>query len=379
MLRKFMFLIFCVFFFCQVQSAAAAADEPQVAATEAVLIEAETGRVIWEKNADEKRTPASMTKIMTCILALENLSPHGEIMISQNAAETEDVAMDFQKGDLFEAVELEYAMMLLSDNGAAVALAEEMAGSAAAFAGQMNEKARELGMKDTNFVTPNGLTAPGHYSTARDMAKLARYAMHNEVFRDIVGTQKRGIRWLLPKNKAMLAENTNELLGMYRGMTGIKTGWTQAAGGCLAASARRNGVELIAVVMNSDSVEERFVDARKILDYGFAKVKMERGVNKDGFKGGCWVKDGRSGKVDLALKNDIDYPLIGDENKSHYRVAYDVPKVISAPLKAGEPVGRALILYDGHEVGSVPVVAAHDVPAGTSLLSLLVSLFEPLL
>lgn len=379
MLRKLILFLLCVFVSFQIQSAAFAADEPQVSATEAVLIEAETGRIIWEKNADERRTPASMTKIMTGILALENLSPHREILISQNAVDTEDVAMGFLKGDLFEAEELEYAMMLLSDNGAAVALAEEMAGSVAAFARQMNEKAQELGMKDTNFVTANGLTAPNHYSTAKDMAKLARYAMRNDVFRNIVGTQKRGIRWLLPRNKAILAENTNELLGEYQGITGIKTGWTEAAGGCLAASAKRNGVELIAIVMNAPSVDDRFVDARKILDYGFTKVKMVKGVNKEGFRGGCWVKDGASGKVELALKTDIEYPLIGGEDKSHYRVIYEVPRVISAPLKAGEPVGKALVLYDGKEVSSVPVVAAHNVPAGASLLSLLVSLFEPLL
>ena len=368
-------------FLALVCTAATVADaqlaEPKISATEAILIEASTGRVIWEKNADEHRTPASMTKMMTGILALENLTDRTEVQISANAAGTEDVPMGFVQGDLFSAGELEKGLLLLSDNGAAVALAEEMAGSVPAFAEMMNAKAEEIGMEDTHFVNPNGLTEPGHYSTARDMAKLARYAMQNKEFRDIVGTKKAMVSWLLPKNKAILAENTNELLGEYEGATGIKTGWTNAAGGCLAASARRNGIELIAVVMNAPSVDDRFTDARAMLDYGFENVKLAHGVNKDRFTASSWVKGGQAGKVDLSLISDIDFPLIGGEDKRHYKVAYQMPKVLSAPLKAGEPVGKAVLEYNGQDVGSINIIVAKNVPAGSSFLSVLVSWFEP--
>ena len=153
-----------------------AADAPTISAASAIVIEASTGRVVYEKDADTKRSPASMTKMMTCLLALDLLGRHQDILMTPAAYQTEDCPLEFAAGDMFSAEELVRGMMLVSDNGAAVALAEAAAGSVPAFVNKMNDEARALGMDDTHFANPNGLTNPAHYSTARDMARLARHA-----------------------------------------------------------------------------------------------------------------------------------------------------------------------------------------------------------
>ncbi|HCB94162.1 MAG TPA: D-alanyl-D-alanine carboxypeptidase, partial [Selenomonas sp.] len=226
---------------------ASAAEAPAITADSAILVEATTGRVVYEKNADEERPPASMTKMMTCILALEQLRPRTLVTISPVAANTEDVALDWKPGEQLEAQELLKALMMISENGAAVALAQHISGNLPRFSTLMTEKAAELGCKNTQLMNPNGLPNSAHYSTARDMAKIAMYCMKNKEFRNLVGQVKSDIRWTSPKGKSEVLENTNELLETYPGATGIKTGWTSAAGGCLAASAKRNGVELIVI------------------------------------------------------------------------------------------------------------------------------------
>jgi D-alanyl-D-alanine carboxypeptidase (penicillin-binding protein 5/6) len=170
-------------------------DGPQVTAQAAILIEASTGRVIWEKNADEEHYPASTTKMMTGILGLENIGPRTEVFISPHASGTEDCFLDIRAGERMTAEELITGMLMVSDNGAAVAVAEQVDGSVPAFANRMNAKAKELGMENTHFENPNGLPNPNHHSTVRDMAKLAKYAMENPKFREIVGTKNRRIQW----------------------------------------------------------------------------------------------------------------------------------------------------------------------------------------
>ena len=357
-------------------SAAVASDvmEPTIAAQSAIVIEASTGRVVYEKNADMQSSPASMTKIMTCLLGLEMLGRHQDIVISKNAAETEDVPLGLQAGDVFAADELLRGMMLVSDNGAAVAIAEASAGTAQKFVAQMNDEAQKLDMKDTHFANPNGLTLPSHYSTARDMAKLARYAMTKKEFREIVAIQQAPVRWSLPKNKVLMTENSNKLLGHYDGMTGIKTGWTTAAGGCLAASAKRNGLEHIAIVMKAPDANVRFDDARKLLDYGFARTKLKRGIQRDHLKKSVWVKGAKQATVAVHPVEDINYPIIGGEDPKRYTVTYDLPKILEAPVKDGAIVGKIVLRYDGKPVGSVDL-AAEKAESGFSFGSALVSVF----
>ena len=374
------FMIFLLIF---IPNASVLADDTEafdlkLTAQSAILIEASTGRVIWEKDADVRHYPASMTKMMTGILALEKLLPKADVVISPNAAATEDCPLEIVAGECLSADNIITGMLMESDNGAAVAIAEAVDGSVSQFVQRMNERAQEIGMSNTHFVNPNGLTEANHYSTARDMAKLARFAMNNKKFREIVSTKKQVIHWEVPARQQKLAENTNKLLANYNGMNGIKTGWTKAAGGCLAASARRNGVELIAIVMQTPGPDDRFADASKLLDYGFKQVKMVKGIAKDRVSRKLWVRGGTSASVMAHPAEDINYPLINGEDPKHYTLSYDVPKVIAAPLKDGETVGRIIIKYDNKEVGIVPMIS-EKVEAGFSIGSWLVGIFAGLL
>ena len=262
------------------------AAAPSVLAESAILINAQTGGVIFEKNADTRRAPASLTKMMTCILCLEDKGLNAEFKVTQAAAATEDSYLEMKGGERLLSGELMREMMMESDNGAAVVVAQNVSGSVLKFADRMNEKAKELGCRKTHFSNPHGLTARWHYSTARDMSKIAAYCMKNPDFRKLVNNQKSVIHWASPSGRTYKSETTNELLGSYNGANGIKTGWTNAAKGCVAASAKRGNVELIAIVMKSKNHDTRFADARKLLDYGFSvggegKIVVEKPVKTD--------------------------------------------------------------------------------------------------
>ena len=243
---------------------------PNVQAESAILINARTGGVIYEKNADTRRSPASLSKVMTCILGLEEKGLDSIFNISMAAAATEYSDLGMKGGEKMRSGELMRGMMMESDNGAAVVVAQNVSGNILKFADRMNAKAKELGCRKTHFSNPHGLTAKWHYTTARDMAKIAAYAMKNPDFRNIVSSKSSVIHWASPSGKTYKADNTNRLLSFYTGANGIKTGWTSAAKGCLAASAKRNDIELIAIVLKSPDGDSRFADARSMLDYGFS-------------------------------------------------------------------------------------------------------------
>lgn len=256
---------------------------PDITADAAVIMDAAGGRILYEKNGTKKEYPASMTKIMTCILSLEKGNPYRTVSVSSNAADVESTAL--HGGEWLSLGDLQNQMMMISDNGAATAIAENTAGSLPAFADMMNEKAKEIGMTGTHFVNANGMPDENHYSTAEDMARLARYAMENKTFRRIVSTKRKQIRYIRPA-EIFTFENSNELLYTYPGATGIKTGWTRAAGGCLAASAIRDNHELIVIVMHSRDTDSRFAEAAELLDYGFAMIKGEgpQGINRSSIR-----------------------------------------------------------------------------------------------
>jgi len=367
-------LFFCLLFLPLTRVAA----EPVVSADAAILIDASTGRVIWAKNAEAPYQPASMTKMMTCLLALHSLKMHELVPISAQAAATESSPLGLKAGDQLEADELMHGMMMASDNGAAVALAEKISGSVPAFVDKMNDEAAALGMTGTHFHNPNGLSDPLHYSTAHDMARLARQAMRERNFRSIVSQPQMLVKWSRPQVKFQLFQNTNELLKTYAGATGIKTGWTQAAGGCLAASARREGLELIAVVMHAPTEEQRFRDAQALLDYGFQHVHMVRGYAQANLSRQCWVSGASQGSTTVRAASDVNYPLIDDEDASHYAIRYDLPRVLQGPIKDGQVVGQLVVTYDGEEVGSIDL-QADGVAPGRSLSGWLVGVFAPLL
>ncbi len=350
-------------------SVASANPIPNITAKGAIVIEATTERAIYEKNADMKLMPASTTKIMTAVLTLENERLTKEANISQNVAFTEDQYLPLQAGDIVDVQNLLYGLMMVSDNGSAVALAELIDGNTTRFAMRMNEKAKEIGCENTHFVTPNGLPDPMHYSTARDMAKISAYAMKNNVFRKIVATKDDIMIWTFPKNKMAILDNTNKLLWSFNGITGIKTGWTSAAGGCLAASAKRNGIELITVVLGSEDANIRFSEAAALLEYGFTKARIEKGPRTEQIKRTALVSGGKNHLVHITAAEDIVYPLIKGDELKYYTLEYVLPKIVKAPIKHGDKQGEIILKYKGKEVGRINLVAAEDVAEGFSVLS----------
>ena len=241
-----------------------------ITADAAIVYNASTGNAIFEKNADRREYPASMTKMMTGILAIESGKINDEITISKAAS---DASYTFLKtGDKLTMSELLYMLMLSSNNGAAVALAEYLSTPGENFAAKMNKKARAIGMMDTHFITPNGMHHNDHYSTARDMAKLGAYCMRNPQFKVYVDTEQHRARWKVPAGKHYACYNENKLLSLYDGVNGIKTGYTEPAQCCLATSYEKNGKHLVVVVMHSKRGQFKYHDTTKLLDWAIRRI-----------------------------------------------------------------------------------------------------------
>jgi len=234
-----------------------------------MLIDDSTGMIISQKYANEPKFMASLTKMMTCLLALENGNPTDTVNITDDVFITKDSRV--RLGDGYLVGNLIYEMMLVSDNDAAYALAKHIAGDTLKFCDMMNEKAAYLGMNSTHFSNPNGMPSPDNYSSACDLVKLARYCMRDSAFAAIVGTIEKDIP--LTDGRHMPCLNTNALLTTYEGCFGIKTGFTRQAGNCLASAATRDGVTLYLILLNSRSMTSRFTESSILLDYGFRVMK----------------------------------------------------------------------------------------------------------
>jgi serine-type D-Ala-D-Ala carboxypeptidase (penicillin-binding protein 5/6) len=238
---------------------------PPLSARAAILVDARTGRVLWALRPHLRRPIASTTKIMTAVLALQKLRPRDFVTIDPSVPRAAPFREGLVAGQRVRAWKLFYGLLLFSGNDDALALAIGTAGSRGAFIGEMNREARRLGLRDTHFSTPSGVVDRNNYSTAWDMAALARYALRNPRFRAIVRTRVKHVRWPAPTFEKVYL-NKNALLRQYRGADGVKTGWTTKAGHCLVASAQRGGAHLIAVVL---AAPNRYSDAARLLSYGF--------------------------------------------------------------------------------------------------------------
>ena len=313
-------------------------------AVSAVLLEGESGRVLYAQNADEERLIASITKIMTAVVALE----HGDVNAPYTVT-AEDMAegssMYLTPGEELTLEELLYGLMLVSGNDAALAVAHCVAGDEASFVELMNETAARLGMTHTSFVNPNGLDAEGHYSSAADMAKLAAYALKKEAFRRIVSTTSITI------GERYLA-NHNKLLKLYDGCLGVKTGYTKAAGRTLVSAAERDGMTLVCVTLCDG---DDWNDHVSLLDYGFSVCRMETAAPAGRILASVQVRCGSSAQVPLMADRDLRYPLMGDERLT---VVAETPVSVPAPVVPGQVIGTARAYLDGEEVASVPLVAA---------------------
>jgi len=241
---------------------------PRVTADAVMVVDNKTGNVLYEKNADKREYPASLTKVMTAILVLEDNHNDRNVKVSREAGNTPYASFAYT-GQVIRQFDMLTQMLLLSDNVAASALAEAVGGNQRNFVRMMNNKARDIGAVSTHFVNPHGLTDYDHYTTARDVFKIANYAMKNPLFRRIVGTKSMYVNSVYPPGETLFCENTNDLVYDYDGCIGVKTGWTNAAKGCLISAAQRKNNEVMVVLLHSDSMESRFTEAAKLLDYGF--------------------------------------------------------------------------------------------------------------
>jgi len=340
---------------CQVALAA----PPRISASAALLMDADTGQVYFARNADERRPPASLTKILTGLLAVEMGSPEDPVTISGRAAGmTEGQHLGMRAGDVIPLGDLVRAALVYSANDTTVAIAEHIAGSEELFQDLMNTKAFTLGARNTHFVNPHGLTEPDHYSTARDLAVLTRFALQNPVFAGIVRLPCTTVHWQNRKNEAILY-NTNRLLTSYPGMTGVKTGTTRAAGKCLVGAAERDGRRLISVVLHA---RDRYADTARLLDYGFSDLRFCLQLAPGEEVGVVGVEGGRTPVVPLVTAAPLTVRADPDDLRYLEKRIY-VPRVPEAPVTRGTYLGELVVLLRGREVGSVPLVAGEDCDA----------------
>ncbi len=325
-----------------------------VSAVSAVLINADTGEVLYEKNADEERAIASTTKIMSALLTLEAGDLDRRFTVDSMAIRVEGTSMGLREGDIVTRRALCYGMLLPSGNDAANAAAVSVSGSMAAFAEKMNEKADQLGMEHSHFVTPSGLDADGHYSTARDMAVLTRAALKNEEFRSICGLTSASIAFGNPPYQRTLY-NSNKLLVQYDGCIGVKTGFTDNARRCLVSAAERDGVTLIAVTLNAP---DDWNDHARMLNYGFSVVNA-REISLETFE--VEVEGGEKEKVRISAESPVTLGLTA-ESSMELRTEYFIPAFVYAEIHAGDPVGTAEIYYKDELLCSVAMTAEEDCP-----------------
>lgn len=332
--------------------ASPARSVPIVSAKAAVLMEARTGQILWAKNPHLRLPPASTTKIMTALLALEHLSPSKVIAVSEEASATDGSSIWLEPGERRTARELIYGAMLNSGNDACVALAEAVSGSEARFAALMNARARALGADETNFVNANGLPARGHLTSARDLALIAREALANPAFAAVSRTKVLNIPWP-GKDWDRRLINHNKLLWRYDGADGVKTGYTRESGHCLVASATRGGRRLIAVVLNSRSMYD---ETGKMLDYGFEAFELVE-VRRPGT---AKIIGGRSPSVPLSPVGILAW-AVPREEAERVRFLARVPGRVRAPVAEGQELGWAALQLGERMLCRVPLAAARAV------------------
>lgn len=321
-----------------------------LSAKAAILIDAQTGTVIAEKNEKQRLPMASTTKIMSALLLLESGDLDTQFKVDNNAIMVEGSSMGLCEDDIVTKRALCYGMLLPSGNDAANQTAVMLAGSTEKFAEMMNDRAKKIGLEDTNFVTPSGLHDENHYSTAYDMAMLTREALKNEDFREICGTKRAKLKFGNPPYERWLV-NTNKLLTMYDGCIGVKTGFTDEAGRCLVSAAEKNGVTLICVTLNAS---DDWNDHKKMYDYGFS-VSESCEVSFDSSDLRVNVAGGTAKELPVGLENVPSYTVVnGIEPKITSEIL--MTNFVYAPAEKGKAVGRVNFYSDGKLMCTVDLV-----------------------
>lgn len=327
-------------------------------ARSAIVMDFDSGRVLYEKNAYQKRPMASTTKVMTAIVALENGNLDDVVTVSRNAASIHGSLMHLKAGEKLTLRELMYGLLLCSGNDAAIAIAEHIGGSVDGFLVMMNNKAKEIGAFDTNFTTPHGLDEVGHYSTAYDMALITRYALNNPVFNEIVKTTsiQIGNRYL---------SNTNEMLTSYPGADGVKTGYTGKAGRCLITSATRDGRRFISVVLFCDSRAQRALSSKLILDYAFSLYYPKTLINSE-YLGTLPVYKGFEKSLPIYVEKTITMPMSEAEMANLY-TKISLPEFVQAPVSEKSVVGTLSVYLNDKILCESPIRAGKSIKQKTVL------------
>ena len=331
-------------------------DSVDISAESALLLDWESKRALYAKEPHKERPIASITKIMTAILAIEHGDLDEEVKTSPTAAHTGGSSIWLEENEIKTLDELLLGLILRSGNDAAVAIAEHISGSVEDFAKLMTKRARELGALNTSFKNPHGLHHPEHYSTAYDMALIAAHAMTLEEFQRIASTSSTIISWPEhPWDRHLY--NQNKLLRIYEGAEGVKTGWTTPAGRCFVGSASRGGQRLISVVLNAP---EMWDDTTALLDYGFNNYASFELIKAQQYLKSIPVTEGVTGKVEAYAAENFDFPLAkAEERKISYY--FNVEQPLEAPLYKGERIGELELYLNNELIGFVNLVAGNDV------------------
>ena len=346
--------------------------ELAISAPSAILIEASTGEVIYEKNATERRSPASITKIMTLLLTFEQIEAgraklSDDVIVSAHAAGMGGSQVYLAEGEVQSLETMIKCIVVSSGNDASVAVAEHLAGSEEAFVDMMNERAVQLGMADTHFEDCCGLTdSDNHYSTARDVSLMSRELItrYPEIYQyttiwmeDITHVTRQG-------STSFTLSSTNKLLKQYQYTTGLKTGSTSKAMFCISATARKDEIDLIAVVMGAQTGKERFQDARVMLNHGFSICDLYVDTNRESLTPMA-VRGGVDDRAELVYQGEFRYLDMEGNNLESVEKILELPECVDAPVKAGDEAGRAKYLLNGIEIGQIPILFGKDVARAT--------------
>lgn len=332
-------------------------------AKSAILIEASTGEILFEKNADERLVPASMTKMMSMLVIIEaiengDLKWNQEIQVSENASSMGGSQILLETGEKMSVRDLFKGVAIASGNDAVVALAEAVAGTEDAFVQKMNDKAKELGLKNTNFKNPHGLDTANHYSSARDMSLIAKELVKHEKVLEFTSVYEDYLRE--NTDRKIWLVNTNKLVRFYDGVDGLKTGFTEGAGYCLTATAKKDGMRVIAVVMGEADSKTRNQEVSEMLDYAFAQYKLEN-LLEDGYSLGKYkVYNGKDEFVTVIPKDGATILRKKGEKSSKATYEADVYE-LKAPLKKGDVVGTLKIKEDGKVIRKVKLTVDKNV------------------
>ena len=347
--------------FVLLASVVAHAQTPEVSAKAAILMDAESGTVIFDKSAHNSRQPASTTKIMTALLALEKIPPGTMLTAPQDIEKIGESSLHLKPGETLTREDALFALMLRSANDMAHTIAVHIAGSDYTFSRMMNERALALGCKNTTFRNPHGLPNENHKTSAYDLALIAREAMKNDFFRKIVATQK----WFVMRSdnqKDLLVENTNKLLWEDAAMEGVKTGYTRAAGRCFVGSRNENGVRLISVVLGSSNWGK---DTRALFDWGFTDIQLRARYRKGQVIGKVPIA-GASVET-AAVRVNGDFAIFSPADSPALEIVFGEH---TAPIREGAPAGVLRFVGTTGEVAEYPVVFAANVPAKPLLLAM---------